>query len=140
MLPSLNIVTDPISFLVMYNSFCFGSVLFDAICFIISFKKNEHKILDVIIVCCFCCLSLSFVLTCFLNDGLSLQSNAAFFTTLSYLRCRLSFFIPHFFLRNTVPHLVDIYAKNLDERVRSFICERTLPSLLVGIYFKKRTQ
>ena len=31
----------------------------------------------------------------------------------------------------SVPHLVDIYAKNVDERGRNFMCERTLTSLLV---------
>ena len=38
----------------------------------------------------------------------------------------------HFLLKNTVPHLVDIYAKNMDERGRNFMCKRTLPSLLVN--------
>ena len=33
--------------------------------------------------------------------------------------------------KNTVPRLVGIYAKNVDERGRNFMCERTLPSLLV---------
>ena len=29
------------------------------------------------------------------------------------------------------PHLVDIYAKNVDERGRNFMCERKLPRLLL---------
>ena len=31
----------------------------------------------------------------------------------------------------SVPHLVDIYATKVDEQGRNFMCERTLPSLLV---------
>ena len=31
----------------------------------------------------------------------------------------------------SVPHLVDLYAKNVDGRRWNFMCERTLPSLLV---------
>ena len=32
----------------------------------------------------------------------------------------------------SVPHLADIYAKNVDERGRNFMCKRTLPSSLVS--------
>ena len=42
------------------------------ICFlmkhILKLFKNDHKVLDVIIVCCYCCLVFLFVLTCFLNN------------------------------------------------------------------------
>ena len=34
----------------------------------------------------------------------------------------------------SVPHLINIYAKNLDEQGRNFMCERTLSSLLVFLY------
>ena len=38
----------------------------------------------------------------------------------------------HCFLKNTVPHLVDIYAKNVDERGGKFVCESSrLPNILV---------
>ena len=30
----------------------------------------------------------------------------------------------------SVPHMVDIYAKNTDERGRNFLCKRKLPSLI----------
>ena len=49
-------------------------------------------------------------------------------------------FIQILFLKNTrilggvlsVPHLMDIYAKSAGERGRTFMCKRTLPSLLVS--------
>ena len=49
------------------------------------------------------------------------------------------------FLKNTsifiiflsVPHLVDNYAKILDEGGRNHLCNRTLPSLLVCIHYRK---
>ena len=59
-----------------------------------------------------------------------------FLTPLSYLRWRRSFCsyfkITWFFggFRSN-PHMVDIYAKNMDERRRNFMFERTLSSLLV---------
>ena len=34
----------------------------------------------------------------------------------------------------SVPHLVDNYAKIVDERGRNFMCDRTLPSRLVYFY------
>ena len=39
----------------------------------------------------------------------------------------LCFSVPHF----SVPHLVDNYAKIVDERGRNLMCDRTLPSRLV---------
>ena len=61
--------------------------------FVIEFL-NGHKVLDVLNVCCccFCCLFLLLVLTRFLNDGRSHQSKAAFFTPLSCLLWRRSFY------------------------------------------------
>ena len=55
------------------------------------FLKNWQKVLDEINVCCYCCLILLFVLTSFLNNCWSHESNVAFFTPLSYLRWRRSF-------------------------------------------------
>ena len=122
--------------------FCLFSVLFDAILtLLLSFVfHNGHKFFDVINVCCCCCLILPLVFAHFLNIGISHQSNASFFTPLSYLLWRLSFrSYTSFFLKNTwiccvvlsVPHLVDNYAKIVDERGRNLMCERTLPSRLV---------
>ena len=79
-------------------------------------------------------------MTCFLNIDISHQSNESFFTPLSYLFWRLSFrSYTNFFFKKLlnfcvflpVPHLVDNYAKIVDERGRSLMCNRTLPSLLV---------
>ena len=49
-------------------------------------------------------------------------------------------FLFHFFEKDlnfwgilSVPHLADIYAKNMDERGRNFMCERTLPRLLLHV-------
>ena len=91
---------------------------------------------------CFC-LILLFVLTCLPNNGRSHQSNATFCTSLSHLLWRRSFctyIVFENYLKKTeilsVVHLVDIYAKNLDERGRNFMCERTLPSLLVNFYYQ----
>ena len=71
-----------------------------------------------------------FGLTHFLIIGRSHHSNADFFTPLSYLLWRLSFrsytnFFP------SVSHLVDNYAKIVDERGRKLMCDRTIPSRLV---------
>ena len=37
----------------------------------------------------------------------------------------------------SIPHLVDNYVKNEDERGRKLMCERTLPSLLVFFLFER---
>ena len=52
---------------------------------------KKYKVLDVINVCFYCCLILLFVLTCFLNNGWSHQSDAAFFTPLNCLQWRQCF-------------------------------------------------
>ena len=83
------------------------------------------------IVCC-CCLIMLFVLTRFLNIRIAHQSNASYFSPLSYLLWRLSFCSnTNFFLKNTfifgffyVPHLADNYAKIVDERGRNLMCNR----------------
>ena len=86
---------------------------------------------------------LLFVLTGFLSIGMWHQSSASFFNPLSYLLWRLSFHsytiffgffaIPknNFWVFLSVPHLVDNYAKIVDERGWNFMCNRTLQSLLV---------
>ena len=74
--------------------------------------------MDLINVCS-CCLILLFLLTRFLNNVSSHQSNASFFTPLSLNALEAIFlFIHHFFLNIcflggflSVPHLVDNYAK-----------------------------
>ena len=120
------------------------SVLSDAVLTLLIrfvFLKNGHSFLDAIIVCGYCCLILLSVLICFLNKGSSHQSNAAFFTALSYLRSRRSFCSNTIFLKKyfnfwgflSVPYLVDLYAENADEQGRNFMCERTLPSILVQL-------
>ena len=89
-----------------------------------------------IVVVWFCCSPwLAFLI---LADLINL-SIAAILNPLIYLRWRRSFCLDTFFLQNTwafggflfVPHLVDNYAKNVDERGRNIMCERTLPSFLV---------
>ena len=80
--------TGPISFfLVNYILFC--SVLSDAILILLLIFGLE--VLDLINICCYCHLILLLVLTCFLNNSLSHQSNAAFFTQVSLLHWRQSF-------------------------------------------------
>ena len=89
----------------------------------------------VINVCC-CYFILLCVLTCFLNKDRSHQSSAAFFTPRSYLLWRRSFCPYIKFFKNTwifggflsVPHLVDKYAKIVDEQGRNFMCDHTLPT------------
>ena len=81
------------SFLTNCELFGLVSILSDAILtFLIKFCffKTDVKFFDVIIHCC-CCLILLFVLTRFLNIGITLQSNASLFTPLSYLLWSLSF-------------------------------------------------
>ena len=107
------------------------------LCYQVLFFYNGQKFFDVINFCC--CLILPFVFPRFLNIGISHQSNAPFFTQLSYLLLRLSFrsyasFFEkylNFCIFLSVLHLVDNYAKILDERGRNLMCDRTLPSLLV---------
>ena len=85
------------------------------------------------------------VWTRFLNISVSHQSNASFFTPLSYLLWRLSFPSYTFFWRildflgfPSVPHLLDNYAKIVNERsvsepyVRSHITE---PPCLFSLHF-----
>ena len=118
--------------------FIFRFFYFD---FVLSFVffLNGHNVFDVINVFC-CCLILLFVLTSFLNIGISHQSNASFFSQLSYLLWRLSFrSYTNFFFEKylnfccflSVPHLVDNYAKIVVERGRNLMCDCTLPSVLV---------
>ena len=91
----------------------------------------------VVIVVWFCCSSwLAFLV---MANLINLMLH--FLTSLCYQRWRLFFinisvwkildWIFGGFL--SVPHLVDIYAKNVDERVRNFMCKRTLPILLVAL-------
>ena len=126
-------------FLVKYKLFCSVSdKSYPILTFVLNFLIIGHKFLDVINVCC-CCLIFLFVLPRFLNNGKSHQSNAAFFTPLNYLLWRQYFCSFTNFLKNSlisggflsVPHFVDNYAKNVDERAWKFMCQLTLPSLLV---------
>ena len=103
-------------------------------------KENGYRVLDVINFCCYCCLILLFVLTCFLMMFDLINVIRHFFTPLSYLRWKRSLSSNTFLQRIltwtfegflSVPHLVDVYAKNADEQGRNFMCKRTLPSLLV---------
>ena len=69
MLPSL-IMDWFIAFLVKYRLFCLVSALSDTfLTLLISlfFFLNWRWVLDVIKVCCYCCLILLFVLVCLLN-------------------------------------------------------------------------
>ena len=95
-------------------------------------------------------------LTCLPNIDISLdhQSSASFFTPLNYLLWGLFFSFIHFFFniwvlfgffgipKNNfcvflyVAQLVDNHSKIVDERGRSLMCDRRLPSLLV--YFKTK--
>ena len=88
-----------------------------------------------VVVVWFCRLSsLAFLISTYL---INLMHH---FLLLSYLLWRLSFrSYTSFFLKNTwifcvfpsVPHLVDNYAKIVDERGRNLMCDRSLPSRLV---------
>ena len=99
------------------------------------FKKD--KIFNVINICC--CLILPFVFARFLNIGLSINLMHHFL--LHWIICfggYLFFHTPVFFEKYltfcvfpSVPHLVDNYAKTVDERGRNLMCDRTLPSLFV---------
>ena len=122
-----------ISFLVKYRLFLLASVLSDVVLTLLFsfFLKNGHKVFDVInVCCCCCCLILLFVLTRFLNNYLSHQSIVSFFTPLSYLFWRLSFRsytncfenYLNFCVFLSVLHLVDNYAKIVDERGRKLMC------------------
>ena len=121
------------------------SVLSDAILtLLLSFFFQNGQSFGVTIVFC-CCLILLFVLTRFLDITIFHQSNASFFTPLSYLPWRLSFrsynnvFEKYliFWVFQSVAHLVDNYAKIVDERGRNLIGNRTLPSLLVSTAVKR---
>ena len=93
-----------------------------------------------------------FVLTRFLNIGISQQFNASIFTPLSYLLWTLSYRSYTIFLKNTwafmgffgipkkyflgslsVPYWEDNYAKIVDGRGRNHMCHRTLLSRLVAL-------
>ena len=99
------------------------------------------KVFDVINVCCYCCLILLFVLTCFPNNDRSCEFSAAIFRPLGCLRWKRYLFVHYFLLKKnmifrgvlSVPRLLDIHAKNVDWRGRNFMCERTLPSLFVFV-------
>ena len=58
-----------------------------------------------------------------------------FYSTEVFALEAIFFFIRQFFEKYLnffrSVHLVENYSKNVDERGRNFICERTLPSLLV---------
>ena len=83
------------------------------------FFLNGYKVLDVIDVCCYCCLILLFVLTCFRNNGLSNQSNVAFFLLHWVIWVGDDLFFIDTFLKNAwvfggflfFPYLVDVYQK-----------------------------
>ena len=103
---------------------------------------NGHKVLDVINVCCYCCLISLSLLTSFLNNGRSDQCKAAFFLLHLVIYVGGVLFVHTLFLNTwflvgflSVPHLVDIFAENADERGRNFLYERTLTSLLVSFYW-----
>ena len=66
------------SFLSSYKILCLVSVLFDAILTSLLSFLYGHKVFYVINVCCCCRLILLFVLSRFLNIGISHQSNASF--------------------------------------------------------------
>ena len=92
-----------ISFLVIYKLFCLvlGSS-HGMLTLILNFVfQNGQKVFDVInVYCCCCCLILLFVLTRFLNIGISQQFNASIFTPLSYLLWTLSYRSYTFFLKH----------------------------------------
>ena len=97
--------------------------------------KNGPRVLDGINDCCYWCLILLFIFTCFLDNGWSYHSNAVVFSPLGYLRWKRYFcsifgrkYLSFLGVFRSVPHLVDIYAKNADDRGRNFMCKRTLPS------------
>ena len=102
-----------------YRLFCLFSASSDAfLTFLLIFVG--HIFFDVINVCC-CCFILLFVLTRSLNIGISHESNASFFTPLSYLLWRLFFHsYTNFFLNRldflgsflSVPHLVEAYMRS----------------------------
>ena len=50
----------------------------------------------------------------------------------------LGVFLGFFWVFVSVPHLVDSYAKIVDERGRNLMCDRTLPSLLVESSFQHK--
>ena len=83
----------------------------------------------VVIIVWFCCLS--WIVFLIMTDFINLMRHFS----LHWVFCVGDdvFVDAHFVLRNTLPHLVDNYTKNMDELGRNFMCERTLPSLLVSI-------
>ena len=130
--------SGPISFLVKYRLIYLFSVLSDAILTsIINFKKNRQNF-----GCIWCllflfdfvvCLDLPFLI---MDDLIVLRRP---FLLHWFICFGGNLFVHTLFLKITwkktemfsVVHLVDIYAKNLDERGRNFMCKRTLPSLHV---------
>ena len=88
------------SFLVKFKLFCLLLVLSDSISSLsVSFFLKGHKVLDVINICCYCCLILLFVKLAFLilTDLIILRRNLF---PLNYLRWRQSLLI-HIFSKNT---------------------------------------
>ena len=88
------------------------------------FFKYGHRVLDVIIVCCYFCLIL-FVVICFFNNGWSHQSNSAFFSSLSYLRWRRSFsshtFIFKYLLRSFIMEWSHIFSSEVKSLASAFV-------------------
>ena len=95
--------------------------------------------LDVIIVCCCCCLILSSRLA-FLVMADLINLIRHFYSTEVFAWQAIFLFIRQFFEKKLeyfggfyVPHLVDIYAKNVNEQGRNFTCNRTLLKLFVQL-------
>ena len=137
--------TGPVSFLVNYKllfSFSFLWSYFDFFTEFCFLKRTKFLMSLLFVVCVwFCCSSLlAFLILAYL---ITLMPHF-FFTSLCYLLWRLFFRsynlaleairfekYLNFWVFLCVPHLVDNYAKIVDERGRNFMCNRTLPSLLV---------
>ena len=79
--------------------------------------RNEHKVLDVINICCYCCLISVSVLTRLLYNGRYHQSNAVFYYTEFHALEAIFLFIHQISLKKylkiwgflSVPHSVDNY-------------------------------
>ena len=137
LLPILIIYSSHIFSIEVQVVFVSLSFIWRHFAFVIKFVFIGHKFLDVINVCCYC-LILLIVLTRFLYNGRSHQSNASFFTPLCYLLWRLSYCSYFIFLKNiwffggflSVPHLIDNNAKIEAEQCRKLISDLTLLSQL----------
>ena len=84
--------------------------------------------MDVISACCFC-LILLFILFFYSTESYALEAIFLFVHCFWKLLEKKTEIL-------SVVQLVDIYAKNWDERGPNFMCERTLPSILVFFYIR----